>query len=265
MPASNSLNIDTSGIQTYNTTTGDLAGSTTTQFNVLVGDTSNKLLNVAPSATSGIPLISIGAASNPSFSTAVVAGGGTGNTTFTAFSVICAGTTATGTFQNVSGVGTANQVLTSNGAGALPTWQSNSGSSGYALQIQASEGNPADATTYFMVYSTSSGFTSSTASGGALQQLFVTRTGTVTACAGNFGIRGTLGSAENTSVIIRKNNTTDATVKSTVQLTAAAVNFSNTAMSLAVTAGDYLEIKVVCPTWVTNPTAVSFEATILIT
>lgn len=49
--------------------------------------------------------------------------GGTGNTTFTAFSVLCAGTTATGAFQNVSGVGTSGQVLTSNGAGLLPTWQ----------------------------------------------------------------------------------------------------------------------------------------------
>ncbi len=49
--------------------------------------------------------------------------GGTGNTTFTAYSVICAGTTATGAFQNVVGLGTATQVLTSNGAGALPTWQ----------------------------------------------------------------------------------------------------------------------------------------------
>lgn len=52
-----------------------------------------------------------------------VVGGGTGAATFTAFSVICAGTTATGAFQNVSGLGTSGQVLTSNGAGALPTWQ----------------------------------------------------------------------------------------------------------------------------------------------
>lgn len=51
--------------------------------------------------------------------------GGTGNTTFTAYSVICAGTTATGAFQNVPGVGTSGQILTSNGAGALPTWQTN--------------------------------------------------------------------------------------------------------------------------------------------
>lgn len=53
-----------------------------------------------------------------------VSSGGSGNTTFTAYSVICAGTTATGAFQNVSGLGSANQVLVSNGAGALPSWQS---------------------------------------------------------------------------------------------------------------------------------------------
>mgnify|MGYP002713209083 CR=1 FL=1 len=59
-----------------------------------------------------------------------VAGGGTGNSTFTAYSVICAGTTATGAFQNVSGVGTSGQVLTSNGAGALPSWQAAGGGGG---------------------------------------------------------------------------------------------------------------------------------------
>ncbi len=69
--------------------------------------------------------------------------GGTGNTTFTAYSVICAGTTATGVFQNVSGVGTSGQVLTSNGAAALPTWQAAGGGSGVALTdtiTQASHG-----------------------------------------------------------------------------------------------------------------------------
>jgi hypothetical protein len=55
--------------------------------------------------------------------TITVPHGGTGNTTFTAYSLICAGTTATGIFQNVTGVGTTGQVLTSNGASALPSWQ----------------------------------------------------------------------------------------------------------------------------------------------
>jgi hypothetical protein len=50
--------------------------------------------------------------------------GGTGlNTLTTAYGVVCAGTTATGNLQN-AGAGTANQVLTSNGAAALPSWQS---------------------------------------------------------------------------------------------------------------------------------------------
>ena len=53
-----------------------------------------------------------------------VSRGGTANTTFTAYSVICAGTSATGAFQNVVGLGTAGEQLTSNGPGALPTWQS---------------------------------------------------------------------------------------------------------------------------------------------
>jgi hypothetical protein len=52
-----------------------------------------------------------------------VSRGGTGNSTFTAYAVICAGTTATGVFQNVSGLGTSGFVLTSNGAALLPTWQ----------------------------------------------------------------------------------------------------------------------------------------------
>lgn len=59
----------------------------------------------------------------------IVAEGGTGAQTFTAYSVICAGTTATGGFQNVSGLGSATQVLTSNGPSALPTWE-NAGSGG---------------------------------------------------------------------------------------------------------------------------------------
>ncbi len=55
--------------------------------------------------------------------------GGTGAQTFTAYSVIAAGTTANGPLQNVVGVGTSGQVLTSAGAGALPAWQTLGGAS----------------------------------------------------------------------------------------------------------------------------------------
>lgn len=52
-----------------------------------------------------------------------VANGGTGDSTFTAYSVICGGTTSTGALQSVVGLGTSGQQLTSNGPGLLPTWQ----------------------------------------------------------------------------------------------------------------------------------------------
>ena len=58
-----------------------------------------------------------------------VANGGTGRTTNTAYAVICGGTTAGGVEQSIASVGTSGQVLTSNGAGALPTFQAAGGSS----------------------------------------------------------------------------------------------------------------------------------------
>lgn len=91
--------------------------------------TSSALAAAGPNAASGIPLISQGVSADPIFGTAVVAGGGTGATSFTAYAVITGGTTSTGALQNVSGVGTSGQVLTSNGAGTLPTWQTLPGAS----------------------------------------------------------------------------------------------------------------------------------------
>jgi hypothetical protein len=63
-----------------------------------------------------------------------VAGGGTGVATLTAYAPIFGGTTGTGAVQSGT-VGTAGQVLTSNGAGALPTFQAASGG-GTAPDVQ---------------------------------------------------------------------------------------------------------------------------------
>jgi len=57
----------------------------------------------------------------------VVQFGGTGATTFTAYGVICGGTTNTGMLQSTANAGLSGQVLTSNGASALPTWQAGGG------------------------------------------------------------------------------------------------------------------------------------------
>jgi hypothetical protein len=52
-----------------------------------------------------------------------VANGGTGLASTTAYAVLCGGTSSTGALQPIAGVGTSGQILTSNGAGALPTFQ----------------------------------------------------------------------------------------------------------------------------------------------
>ncbi len=52
-----------------------------------------------------------------------VADGGTGRSSHTEYAVICGGTSTTGAQQSVASVGTAGQILTSNGAGSLPTFQ----------------------------------------------------------------------------------------------------------------------------------------------
>jgi hypothetical protein len=103
---------------------GPYTPSTYTSHGVLVGEGTSSIVAVSPSATSGIPLISQGSSSDPIYGTAVVAGGGTGDVSFTAYSVICGGTTSTGPLQNVIGVGSSGQVLTSGGASTLPTWTS---------------------------------------------------------------------------------------------------------------------------------------------
>lgn len=125
----NSINESTTGIVGFTGTA--FTATAATQYNVQVGgSTSSTLSSIAPSATSGVPLISQGAASNPAFGTAIVAGGGTGVVTMTtAYAPVCAGTTATGALQVAStGLSSSGLPLLTNGASALPSFQALSAS-----------------------------------------------------------------------------------------------------------------------------------------
>ena len=189
-----------------------------------------------------------------------VANGGQGNASLTAYAVLCGGTTSTGVVQSIASVGTLGQVLTSNGA-ALPTFQTSSGAIGYSLfTLNQPRANPADSQTYFIQMFSS--ILTNTASGNAKSRYYIPRTGTLKACVGQCIVNGTLGSSENSTLAIRLNNTTDTTVTSTLQLTAASNPITNTSLSIAVTAGDYIELKWTTPAWGTNPTTVGFNLTL---
>jgi len=191
-----------------------------------------------------------------------VSNGGSGVSSNTAYAVLCGGTTGTGAMQSIASVGTSGHVLTSNGAGALPTFQAAS-VGGAAVNIVTFSGNPADSTTYFLAMSQS--ITTSTASGNADTRMYIPVTGTITKCYGTATVSGTLGTTETSTVAIRLNNTTDTTVTSSLAMNTADNAFSNTGLSISVTAGDYIEYKVTTPAWATNPTAVRFAITIYVT
>jgi hypothetical protein len=73
--------------------------------------------NIAPTSSPTFAALTLTAA-------LTVANGGSGVQSFTPYALIAGGTSGTAPLQNIAGVGTTGQVLVSNGAGALPTWQS---------------------------------------------------------------------------------------------------------------------------------------------
>ena len=64
-------------------------------------------------------------------------------------------------------------------------------------------------------------------------------------------------------IYIRVNNTADTLIASVAAATAERV-WTNSALSIAVAAGDYVEIKAINPTWVTNPLTTIFGGYIYI-
>lgn len=102
MATNNAINANTTGVVGYNGS-GTWTATSVTQYNVIVGGSAtDTLTNVAPSATSGIPLVSNGSSSNPSFTTAVVAGGGTGSVSFNINGAVYSNTTTTGVLQSAT-------------------------------------------------------------------------------------------------------------------------------------------------------------------
>lgn len=94
-------------------------------------------LGLGTIATQASNNVSISGGSITGITDLAVADGGTGLSSATAYAVLCGGTTSTGALQSIAGVGTSGQVLTSNGAGALPTFQAAGGGT-FVKQVRAS-------------------------------------------------------------------------------------------------------------------------------
>ena len=109
-----------SNTQVQYNSSGNLAGSANLTFD---GTTLTANDIIDSSLTASKPVFTNGSKNLVSTGTLGADQGGTGLSTTTAYSVVFSGTTSTGNFQASAGPGTATHVLTSNGAGALPTFQ----------------------------------------------------------------------------------------------------------------------------------------------
>lgn len=139
----------------------------------------------------------------------------------------------------------------------LTTTVSNGG--GYARNgtLATASLNPTAATTYYGGGAASAALSTTAGS----RRLYMPKAGTITACYGFFN--QTAGHLTNTGALnIRLNNTTDTLVANATH-NAGTTIYSNTSLSIAVVAGDYIEFKWTCPA-TTAPTAVTTDFVVYI-
>lgn len=127
----------------------------------------------------------------------------------------------------------------------------------YTLFVQALTSNPVDAQTVYF-----GNLPKAPVTAAAISKVYIPKSGTIKR-AEIYCYSAVAGTAENWSLNIRLNNTIDTLIQ-TVGVSASERRFSNTSLNIAVVAGDYIEIKSVQPTWVTNPTGTIFGGYIYI-
>jgi hypothetical protein len=124
--------------------------------------------------------------------------GGSGVQSNTAYAVICGGTSSTNPIQSIVSVGTSGQVLTSNGAGALPTFQTGvvgevdtlTGNTGGAISPSAGNINVVGDATTITIAGAGSTLTASVITGSTFVQTLTGSTsgGAISPSSGNINI-----------------------------------------------------------------------------
>jgi hypothetical protein len=120
------------------------------------------------------------------------------------------------------------------------------GALGYTLSVQALTSSPTDGQTVYFGQHPKAPVTTAN-----LSKVYVRKAGNIK-IAQIYVYSGTAGTAENWSLYIRKNNTTDYLIQ-TLGVSASERVFTNSALDIAMAPGDYFEIKGIQPTWATNP------------
>lgn len=150
--------------------------------------------------------------------------------------------------------GSSGNVITSDGTNFVSSAPSAGG--GFSFNVSNTATSPADSQTYYVIKLVTSGWNAATATSQSSTRFNIPIACTLKAVSGTFYVTGTLGSTENVTVAIRKNDTSNTNATTTLQLNNAVSTFTNTSLSTAFAANDYFDFIVICPAWATNPTNV---------
>lgn len=137
-----------------------------------------------------------------------------------------------------------------NGTSSSADWKLLNGSSIIPFGC-TSKSSPVDATQYNVgCYYGSAPIV--TGSGENTVRIYIPRSGVITKCY--FTVIGDPSATNETGTVsIRVNNATDNTVSSSVTFNAYQSYYNNTSLNIPVTEGNYIWVKVLTPTWATNP------------
>lgn len=128
---------------------------------------------------------------------------------------------------------------------------------GYTINVQALTSSPADGQKVYFGMLPKAPTTSAN-----ISKVHIRKAGTITS-ANIYCYSGTAGTNEAWSLYVRINNTTDHLIQ-TLSVNTSERIFTNSSLNIAVSPGDYIEIKSVNPTWATNPLTTIFGGYIYI-
>lgn len=165
----NTTGINTTGNVSNHTLTIQGLTSSTSQIGTTAYATN---IQASEQASDGVALTPSNITSFFSNNPLPITQGGTGDTNFTPYSVICGGITSTDALQSVSSLGSSGQVLTSNGASNLPTWEDPS--SGGSITTIAGDTGTATGSTVTFNSSTNCGSTVIFSASGSTASLKIT-------------------------------------------------------------------------------------------
>lgn len=191
-----------------------------------------------------------------------VPNGGTGVTSNTAYAVLCGGTTSTNPIQSIASVGTAGQVLVSNGPSALPTFQTVSPDK-FVIYWQINSSSVVASTRYYLVNGgvTLNTYTNNTTSYST--RTYIPISGSINVCYGQVNVSSGTGTGGFMTLGIRHNDTTDYVITSAITRTTGIKSVSNTALGITVSAGDFIELYLSTPSG-TQPGGVGVSVSILV-